>query len=276
MKRGSYFFYDDRISPGKQAELWASLLRDDYPEMQIWADWENTYGGAYGGLANVVAFMQRVEQLLPGVKIGLYTGYFWFRGNSNAVTNASQYTYLKTRPLFLAWYTNNAANVLVPQPWSSIFLWQFGTPSEGHAYGVGSAEIDMSYINMTEADFQIRYGGVVVPPGGGVQIIKGTVKGSVKRRDAVQGSEFVPPRYLRVGDQIEASENSAQWLHLTKINGSPVVGTEWASAGPNQEYISWHWETVTEPPSPPPVETDPDYIVAYWVGSGVSKKYIPE
>jgi GH25 family lysozyme M1 (1,4-beta-N-acetylmuramidase) len=164
ISRGAYFFYDDRVSPGKQAELFASLLRDDYPEMEIWCDWENTYGGAFGGLPNVVAFMQRVEQLLPGVKIGLYTGYFWFRDRSNAVTNASQYNYLKSRPLFLAWYTNNAANVLIPNPWTSLFLWQFGTPAVGREYGVQSAEIDMSFIDMTEADFQKRYRGVTLPP----------------------------------------------------------------------------------------------------------------
>jgi GH25 family lysozyme M1 (1,4-beta-N-acetylmuramidase) len=164
ISRGAYWFFDDRVSPGKQAELFASLLRDDYPEMEIWCDWENTYGGAYGTLPNVIAFMQRVENLLPGVKIGLYTGYFWFRDRTNAVTHASQYNYLKSRPLFLAWYTSNVANVLVPNPWSSLFLWQFGTPAVGSEYGVGSEEIDMSFINMTEADFQARYRGEALPP----------------------------------------------------------------------------------------------------------------
>jgi GH25 family lysozyme M1 (1,4-beta-N-acetylmuramidase) len=157
MKRGSYWFYDDRIDPGKQADLWVSVLKDDMPEMEIWADWENSYGGAFGGLRNVVAFMQAMEARLPGVKVGLYTGYWWFRDNSNAVTNASQYNYLRTRPLFEAWYTSNVANVLIPNPWTSIFLWQFGTPAVGREYGVATQEIDMNYINMTEADFQIRY-----------------------------------------------------------------------------------------------------------------------
>jgi hypothetical protein len=166
IKRGSYWFYDDRVSPGKQAALWASLLRDDYPEMEIWADWENSYGGAYKGLANVVAFMQAVEQLLPGVKIGLYTGYYFFVDNSNAMTNASQYAYLRSRPLFEAWYSASVSSVLIPAPWNSIFLWQFGTPAVGKEYGAQSEEIDMSYINMTEADFAIRYGATTLPTEG--------------------------------------------------------------------------------------------------------------
>ncbi len=162
MQRSSYWFYDDRTSPGRQAEIWVSLLQDDLPEMEIWCDWETSYGGPHGGLANVVAFMQAVERALP-VEVGMYTGYYWFRDRSNAVANASQYAYLKKRKLFQAWYTANAADVRIPQPWASLFLWQFGTPAIGSQYGVATAEIDLSYINMTDQEFQARYTGAVVP-----------------------------------------------------------------------------------------------------------------
>ena len=163
--RGSYWFYDDRENPGKQAEIWAELLHQDPPEMEIWADWENTYGGSFGGLRNVVAFMQAMERFLPTLEIGIYTGYWWFREHSNSVTNAAQYEYLKRKPLFEAWYTSNAANVLIPPPWTSMHLWQFGTPAVGHEYGVETAEIDMSFINMSETDFNLKYrSGVVLPP----------------------------------------------------------------------------------------------------------------
>src|SRR5690349_20505797 len=46
IKRGSYWFYDDRESPGKQAEIWAELLHPDMPELEIYVDWENSYGGS--------------------------------------------------------------------------------------------------------------------------------------------------------------------------------------------------------------------------------------
>jgi len=157
MRRGGYWFYDGRVSPGAQADLLANLIRDDKPEMEIWIDWERNYGGAFEGLANVVAMMQRVEALLPGVKVGLYTGYYYFIGSSNPLTNASQYTYLKTRPLWEAWYTNDASIVKIPTPWMSLLFWQYGTPAIGAQYGSQKLELDMSFFNGTQAEFDARY-----------------------------------------------------------------------------------------------------------------------
>jgi len=166
IKRGSYWFYDDRIDPGRQAALWVSLLGNDLPEMEFWCDWENTYGGSFGGLRNVVAFMQSVEALLPGVRVGLYTGYYWFRDHSNPITNATQYAYLKERPLWLGWYMADASQVLIPAPWTQLLLWQWGTPAVGALYGVQTEEIDMNTFNGTLADFENRYGVTIPPPGG--------------------------------------------------------------------------------------------------------------
>ena len=163
MKRGLYWFYDDRVSPGAQASLLMSMIAADLPELEIYADWEKSYGGSFGGLGNVVAFMQAMEQRFPSVRTGLYTGYYFFRDHSNVVTNAAQYTYLKNRSLWEAWYTSNASYVLIPAPWTSLVYWQFGTPAIGAEYGVKSSEIDMSYFNGTQADFDLRYGGVIAP-----------------------------------------------------------------------------------------------------------------
>src|SRR3990167_5189447 len=272
IKRGSYWFYDDRVSPGKQADLWASLLKDDMPEMEIWADWENTYGGAYGGLPNVVAFMQRVEQLLPGIKIGLYTGYYFFRGHSNAVTNASQYNYLKTRPLFEAWYTSNAANVLIPNPWTSIFLWQFGTPAVGREYGAQSAEIDMSFINMTEAEFQQRYGGEIPPPVEEpvdyyeIKRNSGTDYRSIRQGPDIRTAllyKLLPGQIAKAGvtvDDVYVYQNDIpngsggywaragdMWRKVYEHNGARVTG--WiAKVHLGRTYITERLVTVTEPP----------------------------
>lgn len=161
MLRGAYWFYDDRLDPGRQADKFIELLRADPPEMEVWCDWETSYGGAFGSLKNVVAFMERVEA--AGFKIGMYTGYYWFVAHSNAIANASQYAWLKTRPLWLAWYTTNSALVLIPAPWSELFLWQFGTPAVGYAYGCETTELDMNYINMTDLMFNLRYGVTTTP-----------------------------------------------------------------------------------------------------------------
>lgn len=160
---GVYWFYDDRVSPGKQAEILISLLRNKTLELEVFIDWENSYGGAFGGLSNVVAMMQAVERARLDVKdVGIYTGYYWFRSNSNPVANVSQYAYLRSKPLWEAWYTTNPANVLIPAPWTSLTHWQFGTPAV--AWGQQSIEIDMNYFNGTQQEFYTRYGIGEPPP----------------------------------------------------------------------------------------------------------------
>jgi len=257
MKRATYWFYDDRASPGTQAALWLSMLQNDPPEMELWADWENSYGGPYSGLKNVVAFMEAMERGLPNCRIGMYTGYYWFRDHSNAVTNASQYNYLKAHPLWEAWYTSNPANVLIPAPWSNLLLWQFGTPAVGHEWGVESAELDMNYFNGSQADFDARYSGGTTPPptGGNMQVIQGTVKGTVHVRigpSNTYNQVSTDPKFLVPGDIIEASEAYNQWLKLSKVNGVAITDTRWASSGVSQAYIAWEWVAVDEPPPPPP------------------------
>lgn len=159
-KVGVYWFYDDRIDPGRQAALLISLLAGKKFEMEVFIDWENSYGGGFGGLANVVAMMQAVESaknngLIDIKDVGLYTGYYWFRGHSNATTNASQYNYLKNKPLWLAWYTSNPDNVLIPAPWTKLNHWQFGTPTVN--WGQETREIDMNFFNGTRLEFNLRY-----------------------------------------------------------------------------------------------------------------------
>jgi GH25 family lysozyme M1 (1,4-beta-N-acetylmuramidase) len=154
MLRGAYWFYDDRVSPGAQAAKLIELIADDLPEMEIFIDWENSYGGSFGGLRNVVAMMQAVEKALP-VRVGMYTGYYFFLEHSNAVLNWSQYQYLKDKPLWLGYYAV-AEYVKIPPPWSMLTHWQYGTPVED--YGQISAEIDCNYFNGSITEFYSKYG----------------------------------------------------------------------------------------------------------------------
>jgi GH25 family lysozyme M1 (1,4-beta-N-acetylmuramidase) len=154
---GVYWFFDGRASPGEQAELLISLLRNKKLELEVYIDWEHNYGGAHEGLRNVVAMMEAVERAGLDIKgVGLYTGYYFFRANSNPAANASQYIYLKGRVLWEAWYTNNSAEVLVPAPWTALTHWQLGTPVV--AWGQQSLEIDMNFFNGTKQEFEQRYG----------------------------------------------------------------------------------------------------------------------
>jgi len=164
MLRGLYYFYDDRVTPQAQADKFHSIVGGDIPEMEIWADWENSYGGGYGGLPNVVKFMKALQIYYPTSTIGEYTGYYWHRDHSNWVTNAAEYAYLKNHPLWLAWYTNNPAYVLIPAPYTDLLLWQYGTPPEGIAHGCKTIELDKDKVNLTDAAFYQRYSAAPPPP----------------------------------------------------------------------------------------------------------------
>lgn len=153
-KIGVYWFFDGRYSPQDQAKTLLGILKGKTLEMEVYVDWEHNYGGAHEGLGNVVALMELIEK--AGWKVGLYTGYYFFTSNSNLITNASHYNYLKLKPLWLAWYTNNPEDVKIPSPWTSLTHWQFGTPVID--WGQESKEIDMNFFNGTNEEFETRYG----------------------------------------------------------------------------------------------------------------------
>ena len=187
VKIGYYFFFDDRYSPGEQATTIINALQGKQIDMEIYIDWEVSYGGAFKGLPQAVALMQAVEgglALLPNV-VGMYTGYYWFRENSNAITNINQYIYLKNKPLWLAWYAAIPDFVLIPAPWTALTHWQFGTPTV--AWGQATKELDMNLCSCTSQEFTQKYGGEPIPPdpdeGGNVKY-KVTWNKGVARRTA--------------------------------------------------------------------------------------------
>ncbi|HEY2982233.1 MAG TPA: GH25 family lysozyme, partial [Anaerolineales bacterium] len=45
LRRGSYWFYDSRANPKRQAELWVEVLNGDLGELPLFADLEDSYGG---------------------------------------------------------------------------------------------------------------------------------------------------------------------------------------------------------------------------------------
>jgi len=151
----------------------------------------------------------------------------------------------------------------------------------GLEYGCESKELDMNYFNGTIGQFNFYFGLNSQPPtnGGTMQIIKGDVLGSVFIRVGA-GATYPDVGHLSVGDKIEARGNMYQWLNLSKINDMPCPSNWWASAGSSQQYIKWAWVTVTDPvvdPPPPPAEiTPPDYILAYWMATNQTRKYLPE
>lgn len=245
--RGIYWFFDGRVSPGAQAALLVALIRDDPPELGIWIDWERNYGGAHEGLKNVVAMMQEIERLLPGVQVGLYTGYYFFIENSNPITNFFQYAYLATRKLWLAFYAE-LAKVLIPKIWTQMTYWQKGTPAVGKDWGVETIEIDMNEdMEGGEPEPQPEPGGAmkgIVKTGYTLKIRDGAGNDTgktLKAGDVVYGpvinSRIYFFRVYRANGTIEEQAGNAavrdattEWMTLTDeaepIEPAPIPGPE--------------------------------------------------
>lgn len=258
---GFYHFYDDKISPSRQADVFAALINYHKPQ-EIWCDWEKTYGGSYSGLRNVVAFMERVEQL-TWMQCGMYTGYFWFFENSNSITNASQYRYLADKKLWLAWYNDDRTNigienVKIPKPWSHMDVWQYSEQGPGYDFGAQSKELDMN----ERFDGFVPSNDVPLPPTGDdmtatyncvarykakVRLAPNTNNTSteyVLEGEHFQVSEIVP-------DSLDPTNIAKKWGHIT---GGMHDGKYTALEYPNNDNpISTYTpiEVVSEPPTPP-------------------------
>lgn len=148
--RGSYWFYDSRAHPKRQAEKWVETLGNDTGEMEMWCDFEERYGGQHSGWKNWYDFMEAIKTLLPNKQLGVYTGYYYWQDFASGVRYFEQY------PLWIAAYGTTTPRI--PPIWKTWLLHQYTDdyPSEG--WGAESHEIDMNFFNGTEAEFLARYG----------------------------------------------------------------------------------------------------------------------
>ena len=230
LKVGGYWFFDGRSSATTQANLIKSLMVGKSFEMELFIDWERNYNGAYEGLKEVVALMQAVESV-DCFDVGLYTGYYWFIANSNATTHASQYNYLKNKPLWLAWYTTNPANVKIPPPWTTWEHWQYGTPAVGNQFGAATIELDMNKHNGDLSKY-----GAVTPPGGTMK--EGTALVDLNIRSGVYPATVVG--ILNKGDKAYGVIDPVSgWLiiqWIVRVGGARQDFTGWCSALP--QYLS--------------------------------------
>ena len=166
MARGSYWFYDSRAAPKKQAELWVSLFAGDFGELPLFADFEDNYGGAFKGWRHWYIFLERIKELAPGREIGIYTAYYYWIENTTSVgiPNPSL-EYFKQYPLWIANY--GVSKPLVPKPWTNWTFWQFIDNGDGRIYGVESLNIDLNHFNGDLPTFYERFGldGTLPEPG---------------------------------------------------------------------------------------------------------------
>lgn len=167
LPRGSYWFYDSRIEPKLQARKWHACFADpdDVGEFGLWCDFEDRYGGTWGGWKHWYTFIEEVKRLFPGQKIGIYTGfYYWKEHTLGANIPAVSLNYFRQYPLWIAAYNPVAPEV--PKPWDTWTLWQYTDNGDGKRYGAESLNIDLNYFNGGEDDLSAFLGGAQIeqPP----------------------------------------------------------------------------------------------------------------
>jgi GH25 family lysozyme M1 (1,4-beta-N-acetylmuramidase) len=260
LPRGSYWLYDSREDPKKQAALWWSLIRDDTGELVHVADLEEGYGGPYGSGANMRIFVQEFQRLsgLPDARIAIYTGYYWW--NSRVGND----TFFKRFNAWIAWYASMSV-VRVPLPWSEsdLIFWQYTSSGDGFLYGVSSREIDLDWYCCDLASFVQRFnlGGGGIPPGGTMSFIITPDKaiGSKIRADhSILSGQIggLPYGKRGYGDARWGDGVVEDWIHITEYENAqgglvPLLG--WIagrSAGVKVATIT----VITDPPPPDPLK----------------------
>jgi lysozyme len=167
LPRGSYWFYDSRGEPKKQAALWIKTLGDDLGELPLFADFEDEYGGAWGRWQDWYDFLVEVKRLAPGKEVAIYTAHsYWTTKTIQKGIPAASLEYFKQYPLWVANY--GVIKPLLPKPWTEWTFWQFTDKGDGKKFGAESLNIDMNYFNGTEAEFHARFGLDDVQPAKGM------------------------------------------------------------------------------------------------------------
>jgi len=231
LPRGSYWFYDSRVEPKRQAELWVQQFDGDFGELPLFADFEETYNGAYKGWEHWYTFLEQLKALVNGKEIAIYTGYYYWRNNApNEATQAGSLEYFHQYPLWIANYDINQP--FIPKPWSANewLFWQYTDMGDGKLYGVESNGVDLNYFNGDLAAFKTRFklGDTTSPPSDDPD--QGTPTGKMYRVTAnpsLKVREGPGVTYNSIGllypneivEEIDANSDRT-WLRTRKSDGS--------------------------------------------------------
>jgi GH25 family lysozyme M1 (1,4-beta-N-acetylmuramidase) len=230
--RGAYWFYDSRYAPLSQAALFANSVKNDMPEMELWCDYEENYRGAFAGWKHFAVFVAEVQKLLPAVKVGIYTGYYyWMDHSPDPVTEAASLAWFGKLPLWLAWYSS--ANVVkIPAPWTKATYWQYTDKGDGLKYGVESLGIDLSYFNGSLADFSARYNGATPPQVSKLYVVKDDLWAGTYVRNGYPATK----RYRGGKGSVKLSP---EWLEYAwKIN-QPRWAYQFVNRELLKKYVGW-------------------------------------
>jgi len=242
LPRGSYWFYDSRVSPKAQAELWIDVLDGDFGELPLFADFEETFNGQYSDWSNWHTFLERLKELVGQKEICVYTAYYYWNENApNPTSEADDLEYFHQYPLWIANY--GVTKPLIPKPWGTDewTFWQFTNEGDGKLYGVESDPIDLNYFNGDVETFRQRYGlqDPNSPPPGGVEEgneyrVELNIRKNAGTDENVIGT-LVQDEVLEVLDttvdeswmQVKRSDGTTGWIyntHLIKVESPEPPG----------------------------------------------------
>lgn len=233
---GCYWFYDSRIEPKRQAQIWADAMeKHGYGDLPHFLDYEEKYGGSYAGILDFLTFLLTFQNLtkLDNDQIGIYTGYYYWMQFGAFDSFWTRYW------LWIAWY-GDEFDVVVPKPWTQeqVWGWQYTDLGDGLRMGVQSRELDMNYFIKGLDVFEEMYGDtgeVPVPPETGVEgmfrVYSNTYSMSLRRAGNINGERIqsYPARTDFICDIIdvppaEGGLATDKWAHVVSINGVTVNG----------------------------------------------------
>mgnify|MGYP001285112990 CR=1 FL=1 len=260
LARGSYWFYDSRADPKKQADLWVQQFGSDFGELPLFADLEERYNGRFKGWKNWYTFLERVKVLVPQKEIFIYTAYYyWLEFAPNPTTQAANLEYFHKYPLWIANY--GAAEPLVPKPWAKNewLFWQYTSKGNGKPYGVESLNIDLNYFNGDFAAFLTRFGITEQPPPPPPPspnpppppppppIVWQRVTTSILKVREGPGLTNLSIGYVFFGEIVQeiGANSDRTWINIRKLDGS-LSG--WVSAA---YLINFNGQTPPVPDVPP-------------------------
>ena len=281
LARGSYWFYDPRVEPKRQAETWAKVTDGLPQEMEFFADFERLLvGGAeahgYDNPHQWYDFMEYSKQLMPNRKFGVYTGYYYWQERFFGATPPD---YWKQYPLWIAAYGPKA---LIPKPFTDYLFWQFSDNGPGPEYGVASGNIDLNSFNGTLTDFKTRYPTTKENTMTTRYTMSAKQDGTRARSSTstVDTSNVltVSPEYrkgtLFGGNAMITLNSSNVWMEVTEVNGQPV-SKRYVAQLFNGQYVCDNFidngRVTTPPVDPTPTPVGDLDIVISLSGTTVTK-----
>lgn len=258
LPRGSYWFYDSRADPKRQAELWVELLDGDFGELPLFADFEEAYNGQYAGWRKWYDFLERLKELIGDKEIAIYTAYYYWRDNApNANSEEDSLNYFRQFPLWIANY--GVSKPRVPLPWApdEWLFWQFTEVGDGELYGVETRGIDLNWFNGDVADFRQRFN---LPPIDPVPQAQYRVDISLRADPETDGAMVGTLQHDEIVDllakseddnwmQVRRTDNSIGWTyatHLIKVESSepPDTGEPPDDGEPPDTEAKWYRVTA--------------------------------